>query len=195
MLRYTEGLHALFLFSEAILKSRKNTQGFTLIELVSVIVILSVISAVVTPKLIDITEDAKGAVLESIAGALSSQLNLVFAKALVEKQHLGDGQIEHNGTTISLYNGYPAVDGQLSFNDINNLMLSLLDIDAVNRNIARQDNNAAQFFTDKSTRNNQIYIFYSEDYSQKGVNFNCQIRYQNQDGGDGPEVRVLTEAC
>jgi MSHA pilin protein MshA len=51
---------------------RRAQGGFTLIELVMVIVIIGILSAVAIPKFIDLSDDAKKASLNGIAGALSS---------------------------------------------------------------------------------------------------------------------------
>jgi prepilin-type N-terminal cleavage/methylation domain-containing protein len=51
----------------------KNLQkGFTLIELVVVIVILGILAAVALPKFVDLTNEALGASTQGVAGALSS---------------------------------------------------------------------------------------------------------------------------
>jgi MSHA pilin protein MshA len=47
-------------------------QGFTLIELVMVIVILGILAAVAVPKFVDLTGDADQAAVKGVAGALSS---------------------------------------------------------------------------------------------------------------------------
>jgi len=64
-------------------KKNKNT-GFTLIELIIVIVILGVLAAVAAPKFLDISSDAKIAVLNSLSGQFKSTINLVQAKARVK---------------------------------------------------------------------------------------------------------------
>lgn len=79
----------------AIKQSRKNIQGFTLIELVVVIVILGVLAATVAPKFIDLTADANTATLEAVKGSLEGASALVYSKSIV-----AGNQNEENGTII-----------------------------------------------------------------------------------------------
>lgn len=59
---------------------RKSSAGFTLIELISVIVILGVLAATAIPKFVDLSGEAKDAAVEGVAGALASASSLNHAQ-------------------------------------------------------------------------------------------------------------------
>jgi MSHA pilin protein MshA len=71
-----------------------RNKGFTLIELVIVIVILGILAATAAPRFMDIQKDARISSIQGLHGAVRSAVNMVYSKALIQ------------GTDrIALYNG------------------------------------------------------------------------------------------
>lgn len=172
-----------------------SSEGFTMLEVIIVLVLLSTLTLVATSKFSDINKDAKASTLRSVAGALKASFQLIHTKALLEKRASGEQEITYNGVKISLFNGYPSINGRASFNLINNQLRALLDLDIVDRNTAKISPKSNRFFSDKWSRENRLYIFFSEDFSQKSVSFACHIMYENSVESKGPQIIIRTTAC
>ncbi len=90
------------------MKNNTQQQGFTLIELVIVIVILGILAATAAPKFIDLQGDAKNATLKGVRGSIETAMAGTYAKAIiagVEKDAAKSVTI--NGATVSTEYGYP----------------------------------------------------------------------------------------
>lgn len=57
---------------------KRMQAGFTMIELIVVIVILGVLAAVAMPKFVDVSSDAETAAVKGIAGAATSAMNVNY---------------------------------------------------------------------------------------------------------------------
>jgi len=63
--------------------SSHRQRGFTLIELVMVIVILGILAAVALPRFGDVSESARVAALESVAGSMRATIGIIKSVARV----------------------------------------------------------------------------------------------------------------
>lgn len=89
------------------MENKKN--GFTLIELVIVVVILAIIAAFIIAKFINLRGDAESSVVNRLKGALIEGSSLVHAKASIDKLDNGNQTIMLNGGNVSLRAGFPRV--------------------------------------------------------------------------------------
>lgn len=87
----------------------KHQAGFTIIELVMVIVILGILSAFALPRFADLGGDARTASLNGLAGALKSAAAIAHAEQLVSGGTLGSS-VTLEGQAVTMVNGYPTAN-------------------------------------------------------------------------------------
>lgn len=82
--------------------NRARTAGFTLIELVVVVVILGILSATALPKFIDLKSDARSAAVQAMAGTLNTTVQLVNSVWLVRGASAPGTVTLTDGTTVTI---------------------------------------------------------------------------------------------
>ena len=98
-------------------RRRSAQSGFTIIELVVVILLLGILTATALPRFMDVTDEAHTAVTEGVLGALATGMALFHAQWVAEGEvaqpaGFGLGNLDANLT------GYPeAIDGILDTAD------------------------------------------------------------------------------
>ncbi|AQS37250.1 prepilin-type N-terminal cleavage/methylation domain-containing protein [Shewanella psychrophila] len=110
----------------------KHQTGFTLIELVVVIIILGILAVIAAPKFLSLSSDVQTASLEGIAGTIASMNKLAHSKTQFDgiadrkdcdttcnnnpnwDSKIGYFYIDVSGTRLYVSNGYPKATGTSS---------------------------------------------------------------------------------
>ncbi|WP_019528133.1 type II secretion system protein [Dasania marina] len=83
---------------------KQQQSGFTLIELVAVIVLLGILAVTALPRFINLQADAKEATLQGIKGAIQGADTQIFARALLDSKTSGVAQIDSDADgTLDIY--------------------------------------------------------------------------------------------
>ncbi|MHB1566409.1 MAG: type II secretion system protein [Acidiferrobacter sp.] len=90
---------------------KRQQAGFTLIELVVVIIILGILAAVALPKFMGLSSDARVSVVDGMGGSVSEAADMVHALAEVQGQVGATGAVTMPGTTTKLTTIYGYPDG------------------------------------------------------------------------------------
>ncbi|MEF1226570.1 type II secretion system protein [Vibrio fortis] len=87
----------------------KKQGGFTLIELVVVIVILGILAVTAAPRFLNLQDDAKDATLEGLAGAIQGASGIIYGKAAIAGIESTSGAVSTGVGTESINTvfGYP----------------------------------------------------------------------------------------
>jgi MSHA pilin protein MshA len=99
---------------------RSTQQGFTLIELIMVIVILGILAATALPKFADLGSGARKSTVQGVAGGLKAAVAITKSAWLVN----GTGPTNVNGVAVSSSTGIPTgvsggIDVAIDLSDFN----------------------------------------------------------------------------
>ena len=168
---------------------RRNNGGFTLIELIVVIVILGILAVTAAPKFIDLQSDARLATLNGMKAAINSAVSLTYGKSLVTGQEKVDvGSITINGSPVTVCYGYPCAAASK--------IQQVLDIgvfDPCSGNSTSGNSTSARdwCYTGGGDSESSIKIYVANGYSSGSK---CYVEYKQPDAsGKAPTVALPTD--
>ena len=89
----------------------KRNTGFTLIELVIVIIVLGILAATAVPKFINLQDDARASAMTGVEAAIHSAANIVYARAAIDGVETTENEaVSAAGATVNVDFGYPSAE-------------------------------------------------------------------------------------
>ena len=163
---------------------RRNNGGFTLIELIVVIVILGILAVTAAPKFVDLQSDARLATLNGMKAAINSAVSLTYGKSLVkgvEKDPSGK-KVSINGEEVEVCYGYPCAEAAK--------IQKVLDIGEFKK-CGASSTPAGDWCYGEQTDIKKINIYIANGYSTSSK---CYVTYEQPTGvGVAPKVALPSD--
>ena len=163
----------------------RQQSGFTLVELVAVIVLLGILAVTALPRFIDLQGNARTGVINGLRAAMEGAAAQIYAKSLlagVEGATNDAGStVASNGETVEVRAGYPKAIQDTATNwDI----LDLIQFDT------------AVFTTQDQDGSDRVNIGYNLNQDATVTDDDCYVYYiETDDPNEPPDIQSVVGGC
>ena len=172
--------------------SKNKHQGFTLIELVVVIIILGILAVTAAPKFINLQSDAKVSTIKGVKAALQGANGLVFSKAAIKGLEAENNQYVELAIGVAIEVDYGYIK---SFGNEATTILNLeLALDMQFEELTGNGTLVTEDWGVRSTGNTIKFV-----PKGKASNGNCRLDYTEASGNNGeitlPTYNIIDTDC
>ena len=165
----------------------RNQKGFTLIELIIVIVVLGILAVTAAPQFFNFSGDARESAVKGLKGNIQGAYQTVYAKAAIEGK-LGDSATLDSG--IDTVYGYPAAtdDGIGKASNLDSQDWDILAVSGTS-GAANEYYVSPEGYTQPATSGGSLV---KGDFTSG----NCYVVYSETSSADAaPAVKAETSGC
>jgi MSHA pilin protein MshA len=150
--------------------------GFTMVELIVVIALLGILSAVALPRFIDVKSDATLAMMEGLVKAIQTSMNLTHSQAFINGEHsLATNTMMVEGQSVNMVYGYPSG----TVNGISAMIKTLPD-----------------GWQQRASVHNGAWVFWHGLIEEDAGVAQCYVRYRQSTGaGLAPVIDFESNGC
>lgn len=162
----------------------KNIRGFTLIELVIVIVVLGILAVTALPRLLNLQGDARISALQGLKGAMQGANDQLISAAVINGiETEPTTTITVDGESVAIVYGYASADNA-------NAWAKIIDANIEDTTFG---SDSADWYFSNTNANDGIILYMPSSRRQSALN--CYLLYTEASSSATPTISLTTSGC